>query len=137
MKAVPMAANKTVPSRGNVQEFLENIADPIRRDDCKQLTAMMKQITGADPVMWGDSIVGFGSYHYTYASGREGDWFLTGFSPRKNSLTIYLKGYLDHFEETLEGLGKFKRGKGCLYINRLEEIDLDRLQNLISQSIGR
>ena len=87
--------------------------------------------------MWGDSIVGFGEYRYKYASGREGDWFLTGFSPRKQALTLYIMGYLEFFTDILGGLGKFKHGKGCLYIKNLEDIDLDVLRSLISTSIQR
>jgi len=98
---------------------------------------MMKEITGSEPVMWGDAIVGFGSYHYKYASGREGEWFLTGFSPRKQNLTIYVKGYLENYKEWLNNLGKHKHGKGCLYISRLEEIDLETLRALIRHSVER
>lgn len=132
-----MAENKTKPNVRSVQEFLNGINNPVMRSDCLRLTEMMEQITGAEPVMWGDSIVGFGSYHYIYASGREGDWFLTGFSPRKQNLTIYIKGYLENYQHLLKDLGKHKHGKGCLYIKYLEDIDLKTLRKLIIQSINQ
>ena len=132
-----MAENKTRPTGGNVQAFLDNIEDPLRRSDCIKMAEIMEEITGAKPVMWGDSIVGFGNFHYQYASGREGDWFLAGFSPRKQSLTVYIMGYFDLYQKQLEGLGKYKHGKGCLYINKLEDIDLEVLQTLIITSIKR
>jgi hypothetical protein len=98
---------------------------------------MMEKLTGSKPKMWGESIVGFGDYRYKYASGREGDWFLAGFSPRKQNLTIYIMGYLEFYTELLEGLGKFKHGKGCLYIKKLDDIDLNVLESLITTSIER
>lgn len=130
-----MAENKTQPNHGSVQKFLAGIDDPVKRNDCMELTEMMKELTGADPVMWGESIVGFGRYRYSYASGREGDWFLTGFSPRKQNLTIYIKGYLENYQGQLNDLGKFKHGKACLYIKRLEDVDFQELRALIARSI--
>ena len=130
-----MTQNKTKPESHNVQDFLEGIEDPVKRSDCLRLAEMMKEVTGAAPVMWGDAIVGFGSYRYKYASGREGEWFLTGFSPRKQNLSIYVKGYLENYREWLKDLGKHKHGKGCLYINRLEDIDLEKLRALIRHSV--
>ncbi|TFH19807.1 MAG: DUF1801 domain-containing protein [Bacteroidia bacterium] len=97
----------------------------------------MEEQSGSKPKMWGDSMVGFGDYRYKYASGREGDWFLVGFSPRKQNLTLYIMGYLEFYTDILRGLGKFKHGKGCLYIKKLEDIDLDVLKTLISTSIKR
>jgi hypothetical protein len=132
-----MAENKTKATTKSVPEFLEQIEDPKRRSDCITIAAMMEKLTGSKPKMWGDSIVGFGDYRYKYASGREGDWFLSGFSPRKQNLTIYIMGYLEFYTELLEGLGKFKHGKGCLYIKTLEDIDLKVLESLISASIER
>ena len=132
-----MAENKTQPTTKSVPEFLEQIEDPIRRTDCITVAALMERLTGSKPRMWGEFIVGFGDYHYKYASGREGDWFLAGFSPRKQNLTIYVMGYLEFYTEILEGLGKFKHGKGCLYIKKLEDIDLKVLETLISTSIKR
>ena len=132
-----MAENKTKPTTKSVPDFLNSIEDPARKNDCKTLSALMEKITGSKPKMWGDSIVGFGDYHYKYASGREGDWFLVGFSPRKQNLTLYIMGYLEFYTDLLEGLGTFKHGKGCLYVKRLEDIDLDVLKTLISTSIKR
>ena len=136
IKAKCMAENKTRPGDGSVQEFLDGISDPLRRTDAIRLNELMKEVTGADPVMWGDSIVGYGTYHYKYASGREGEWFLTGFSPRKQNLTIYVKGYLEKYQDRLKTLGKHKHGKGCLYINKLEDIDFENLRDLIAYSIS-
>jgi hypothetical protein len=132
-----MAENKTKPNANSVETFLETIENPERKQDCRSLARLMEEVTGAKPVMWGDSIVGFGDYHYTYASGREGDWFLTGFSPRKQNLTVYIMGYLEHYEDILKNLGKYKHGKGCLYIKSLEDIDLKALNTLIETSIER
>jgi len=132
-----MAENKTKPTTKSVPDFLNAIEDPVRREDCRTVAAIMEELTGSKPKMWGDSIVGFGDYRYKYASGREGDWFLTGFSPRKQALTLYIMGYLEFYTDLLEGLGKFKHGKGCLYIKKLEDIDLDVLRSLISTSIQR
>jgi uncharacterized protein YdhG (YjbR/CyaY superfamily) len=94
----------------------------------------MKETTKQEPVMWGSSIIGFGSYHYVYDSGREGDWFTVGFSPRKNALTVYVSPDLDSYNEELDGLGKHRRGKGCLYINKLEDVDLEKLREIIEKS---
>ena len=132
-----MAENKTKPSAKSVPEFLEQIENPKRRADCKTIAALMERLSGSKPKMWGDSIVGFGDYHYKYASGREGDWFQVGFSPRKQNLSIYVMGYLEFYSDLLEGLGKYKHGKGCLYINKLEDIDLNVLETLISTTIKR
>jgi hypothetical protein len=130
-----MAENKTKPTAKSVPEFLDHIADPRRKADCQRVAALMERLSGSKPKMWGDSIVGFGDYHYTYASGREGDWFQVGFSPRKQNLSIYIMDYLEHHSDLLEGLGKYKHGKGCLYINKLEDIDMNVLENLISTTI--
>ena len=132
-----MAENKTKPTTKSVPEFLEQIEDPKRKADCLTIAALMEKLSGSKPKMWGDSIVGFGDYHYKYASGREGDWFLVGFSPRKQNLTLYIMGYLEFYTDILEGLGKFKHGKGCLYIKNLEDIDMDVLETLIVTSIKR
>jgi len=132
-----MAENKTKPTGKSPASYLEDIEDQARRTDCKILTSMMEELTGAKPKMWGEAIVGFGDYHYKYASGREGDWFLCGFSNRKQSLTLYIMGYLEFYTDILDGLGKFKHGKGCLYIHRLSDVNLDVLRTLISTSIKR
>jgi hypothetical protein len=132
-----MAENKTKPTTKSVPEFLEQIEDPKKRHDCKVIATLMEKLSGSKAKMWGDSIVGFGDYHYKYASGREGDWFQVGFSPRKQNLTIYIMGYLELYSHILEGLGKFKHGKGCLYIKNLDDVHMDVLENLITTSFKR
>lgn len=132
-----MAENKTKPTAKSVPDFLDAMDDPGRKKDCQTIAAIMEEQSGSKPKMWGDSMVGFGDYRYKYASGREGDWFLVGFSPRKQNLTLYIMGYLEFYTDILRGLGKFKHGKGCLYIKKLEDIDLDVLKTLISTSIKR
>ena len=132
-----MAENKTKPTSKSVASYLAEIEDPLRQADCLTISAMMEEISGSKPKMWGESIVGFGDYRYKYASGREGDWFLAGFSSRKLSLTLYIMGYLEFYTDILEDLGKHKHGKGCLYIKRLSDIDLDVLRTLISASLER
>jgi hypothetical protein len=126
---------KTKATRADVEKFLNSIKDEKKRDDSFKILKMMKQITKAEPKMWGSSIVGFGDYHYKYASGREGDWFLTGFSPRKQSLTLYMMSYLEKHEDILKKLGKFKTGKGCLYINKLEDVNMKVLKELITTTV--
>jgi len=128
-----MAELKTKQTNQSVEKFLNGISDKKRRDDCFTILELMKQATKAEPKMWGSSIIGFGNYHYKYESGREGDWFLTGFSPRKQNLTLYLMSGLGNFSELLKKLGKHKTGKGCLYINKLEDIDLPTLKKLIKE----
>ena len=130
-----MAELKTNVNDQSVTAFLDGVADERRRQDCYTILEMMKMATRAEPKMWGDSIVGFGSYHYTYASGRGGDWLLTGFSPRKQNLTLYIMSGFSGFEELLNRLGKHKTGKGCLYIKKLADVDLAVLQELIDQSV--
>jgi len=130
-----MAENKTQATTKSVPEFLEQIDDPKRKADCIAVAGLMEKLSGSKPKMWGGSIVGFGDYHYKSAAGREGDWFLTGFSPRKQNLTLYIMGYLEYYPDHLEKLGKFKNGKGCLYIKKLEDIDMDVLESLITTSI--
>lgn len=130
-----MAELKTKASDASVEEFLQSVPDERKQQDSRVLLAMMQTATGAPPQMWGSSIVGFGSYHYTYASGREGDWFVAGFSPRKQNLTLYLMGGLDQHAGLLGKLGKHKLGKGCLYINRLADVDRDVLAQLIDAAV--
>ncbi|MBN2469658.1 MAG: DUF1801 domain-containing protein [Anaerolineae bacterium] len=130
-----MAQLKTGPNDGSVDAFLQSVTDDKRREDCATLLELMKSVTGEEPQMWGDSIIGFGSYHYTYASGREGDWFLTGFSPRKQNLTLYIMSGFDAYDELLGKLGKHKTGKSCLYIKRVADIDQDVLRALVKQSV--
>lgn len=130
-----MAELKTKLNDQNVEEFLKGISDEKKRQDCFTLLQLMRQVTQAEPKMWGSSIVGFGNYHYKYASGREGDWFLTGFSPRKQNLTLYIMAGFEQYEELLKRLGKHTTGKSCLYIKRIEDIDLPALKTLIEQSV--
>jgi len=132
-----MAELKTKPSDLSVEGFLNSIDDEARRRDALSLLDIMQQVTGTKPKMWGNSIVGFGKRHYRYASGREGDWFLVGFSPRKANLTLYLS-YADIQNEALrQKLGKHKTGKGCLYIKQLADVDLSILRELIGQSVKK
>ena len=130
-----MAELKTKPNDQSVERFLDSVADEKKRDDCYTILDLMKQVTQEEPKMWGDSIVGFGSYHYKYQSGREGDWFLTGFSPRKQNLTLYIMAGFSRYDELLKKLGKFKTGKSCLYIKKVEDIDLQTLAELVRQSV--
>lgn len=130
-----MAKLKTTPNEQDVEAFINNIENPVRQRDCRVLLQMMKAITGEPPRMWGNSIVGFGTYHYQYDSGREGDWFRTGFSPRKQNLTIYLISGFERFEELMQRLGKYKTGKSCLYVKKLEDVDREVLEELIQGSV--
>ena len=130
-----MAELKTNASKDSVREFLHCITDARLRADCAAVSKLMRQATKARAKMWGSSIVGFGSYHYTYASGRQGDWFLTGFSPRKQSLTLYIMPGFKRYAGLLATLGKFKTAKSCLYIKNLEQIDLPTLSKLSNQSV--
>ena len=127
-------ALKTVPTNKDVDQFIESIENEQKRADCQHLRILMTELVDAEPVMWGESIVGFGSYHYKYDSGQEGDWFLTGFAPRKQNLTIYLMAGLEKLGPLLEKLGKHKHGKGCLYVKRLEDVDEEVLIELINES---
>lgn len=129
-----MAELKTKPNNGSVEEFLDSVENEKRRKDSFKVLDLMKTVTGHEPKMWGDSIIGFGTYHYKYASGREGDWFLTGFSPRKQNLTLYIMAGFDEYEALLGKLGKYKTGKSCLYINKIEEVDIEVLKKLVKQS---
>ena len=130
-----MAKPKTTPTEQSVSDFIDAVPDETKRDDARAVLRLMQQITDQPAVMWGPSIIGFGTYHYVYESGREGDWMLTGFSPRKTALTIYLMSGVERYSELLDKLGKHKTGKSCLYIKRLSDIDMSVLQQLIEQSI--
>jgi hypothetical protein len=132
-----MAENKTVPTDQSVEDFLNSIEDERKRTDSFTLVDLMREVTGVAPRMWGGSIVGFGSCHYKYASGREGDTMLVGFSPRKQNLTIYNMGGLDPDDDRLKKLGKHTSGKGCLYIKSLDDIDLPTLKSLVASSFKR
>jgi len=126
---------KTQKTNASVSAFLKSIADDDRRKDCQTLVRIMKRAVGAEPKMWGSSIVGFGHYHYKYASGRENDWFLAGFSPRKQDLTLYIMAGFDRYDALMAKLGKHKTGKSCLYLKRLADIDVAVLEDLISSSV--
>ena len=130
-----MAELKTKENDGDVDAFLAAVENDIRREDCLTVRAMMQRVTGMAPKMWGDSIVGFDRYHYKYDSGREGDFFITGFSPRKAALTIYIMPGYGMFDAEMERLGKFKTGRSCLYIKKLTDIDLDLLEEILAKSV--
>ena len=128
-----MAENKTKQNDQSVTAFLDSIENNTKRTDSYELLKMMQTITKKEPKMWGDTIVGFGSYHYKYASGREGDMLRVGFSPRKNALTLYVMNTAIH-EELLEQLGKHKTSKACLYIKKLADVDKKVLKKIIKTS---
>ena len=130
-----MAELKTKPTNESVKDFLNKISDDERRADCFQLVKIMEEITGEKPKMWGPSIVGFGSYHYKYASGREGDWPPAAFSPRKKDLTVYLMMGFEKRAELMERLGKHSKSKSCLYIKRLSDVHIPTLKKLIKVSL--
>lgn len=134
-----MAELKTHPTGGarEVKAFVAAIADPAVRADAETLLKLMREVSGRPPRLWGDSIVGFGSYHYKYASGQEGDWFLTGFSPRKQALTLYIMAGFTGHEALMPKLGKVKTGKSCLYAKRLADIDLAVLRRLLKDSLAQ
>lgn len=134
-----MAELKTLKNDNPVKDFLNQIESESKREDSFKLLALMQKITGEEPKMWGTSIVGFGEYHYRYASGHEGDAALVGFSPRKQNLTLYLMGcYINpedkSYDQLFQQLGKHKTGKSCLYINKLSDVDLNTLEKLITRS---
>jgi len=130
-----MAELKTKLNDADVEAFLNGIEDKKRCEDSFAVLEMMKNITKAKPKMWGASIVGFGNYRYKYKSGREGDWFVSGFSPRKQNLTLYIMSGFSRYDELLAKLGKHKTGKSCLYVNKLEDVDLDVLAEMIETSV--
>ena len=132
-----MAELKTKVNDASVDKFLSNVTDETKREDSYKILEMMKKATKAEPKMWGTSIIGFGDYHYKYESGREGDYFLTGFSPRKQNLTLYILGGFDEHEELLNKLGKYSLGKGCLYIKKLEDVDAKVLKELVTRSVKK
>ena len=131
-----MTELKTQRNHGDVMEYLDSVENQRRREDSLVLLDVMGEITGEPAEMWGGSIVGFGSYHYVYESGREGDWFLTGFAPRKQSLTLYIMPGFEHYDDLLARLGKHKIGRSCLYINKLADVDMDVLRELVAESVA-
>lgn len=130
-----MSEQKTKPTSESVNEFLARL-DEKRRKDCMTVAKLMKSATGAKPKMWGSSIIGFGTYRYRYESGREGEWPVIGFSPRKNDLTLYIMPGFERFPDLMSKLGKYKTGKSCLYIKKLADVDMDVLTNLIDESVS-
>jgi hypothetical protein len=130
-----MAELKTKQNDQSVEAFLNRVDDERKRADSFAILEMMKQITGLEPKMWGDSIVGFGSYHYRYETGREGDMPIIGFSPRKQNLTLYIMPGFGQYEALMAKLGKHTTGKSCLYIKKLADVDLDVLKELVRHSV--
>lgn len=130
-----MAENKTKPTEQSVESFLENLDDQQKISDSYSLIELMRDVTGCEPKMWGSSIIGFDQYHYKYASGREGDFLKVGFSPRKRELSIYLMCDYDNQENLMKRLGKHRTGKSCLYVKKLEDIDLSVLRELVEESV--
>ena len=126
---------KTKLNDASVTDFLNSVEDEQKRKDSLEIMKMMKQVTKAEPKMWGTSIVGFGSYHYKGASGREGDWMLIGFSPRKQNLTLYIMPGFERYPELMKKLGKHTTGKSCLYIKRLSDVDTGVLKELMAESV--
>lgn len=130
-----MAELKTKPTTKSVTEFISSIEDEQKRKDCRTVMKIMKEVTGKRPKMWGAGMVGYGSYHYKYASGREGDWFVSGFAPRKGDLTLYIMAGFGRYDVLMKKLGEHKTGKSCLYIKKVDDIDLDVLRELIECSV--
>ncbi|MDE2726707.1 MAG: DUF1801 domain-containing protein [Gemmatimonadota bacterium] len=131
-----MSDIKTRPTDASVEVFIDAVDHPRRREDARTLLELMQRVTGEEPVMWGPSIVGYGSYHYRYASGQEADWPVVGFSPRKQNLSIYIMTGFEESDELLSRLGKHKTGKSCLYVNKLADVDLDVLERLVRASVA-
>lgn len=132
-----MAELKTKETTESVSAFLKKIADKTRREDCLAVVDIMRDVTKEEPKMWGSSIVGFGRYHYKYESGREGEWMITGFSPRKGDLTLYIMPGFEPFPDLMKRLGKYKTGKSCLYIKKLADVDVDVLRELVTVSVNK
>ncbi len=130
-----MSELKTQENDQSVKAFLDTVDSDQKRRDSYTIAALMEKISGSPAKMWGGSIVGFGRYHYRYASGREADWMLTGFSPRKQNLTLYIMSGFDQYDDLLSRLGKFKTGKACLYVKSLADVDLAVLEELIQRSV--
>lgn len=130
-----MADMKTTQSDASVTKFIKSVPDETKRNDCLALIEIMRAITNEEPKMWGASIVGFGKYHYKYASGREGDFFWTGFSPRKANLTLYIMAGFERYDELMKSLGKYKTGSSCLYVKSLDDVHLPTLKKLIRESV--
>jgi hypothetical protein len=132
---VELEGLKTQKNDASVEDFLNSVSDAKKREDSFAVLELMRDATGEEPAMWGTNIVGFGSYYYKYASGREGDWLLAGFAPRKRELTLYIMAGFERYEELLAKLGKHKTGKSCLYIKQLADVDPTVLKELVSASV--
>lgn len=132
-----MAENKTQPTGADVDAYLASVEPARRREDSMTLLDLMKRVTGYEPVLWGGSMVGFGRYHYKYASGREGDYFLTGFAPRKAAMSVYIMPGFKRYAAELKRLGKHRHSVSCLYLTRLEAVDLDVLEEIVADSVRR
>ena len=130
-----MAELKTKPTDESVEVYLNSIEKDTQRKDSFAILNMMRDVTKTEPVMWGSSIIGFGIYKYRYASGREAEWMKIGFAPRKRNLTLYIMDGFDQYDSLLSKLGKFRTGKACLYINKLEDVDLDVLREMVERSV--
>lgn len=126
---------KTKENEASVKEFISAVDPDYRRADCETLYELMQEVTGDEGAMWGGNIVGFGKYSYKYASGHSGEWFLTGFAPRKQNLTIHVMAGFDDYSTLMDRLGKYKIGKSCLYVKRLEDVDMNVLRELVSESV--
>lgn len=131
-----MAQNKTQENDGDVETFLANVENSKRQQDARVVVSMMQEITGCKPKMWGEQIIGFDRYHYKYESGREGDFLITGVSPRKTALSVYIIPGFGAYADLLEKLGKYKNGTSCLNITKLENIDINVLYELIERSVA-
>jgi hypothetical protein len=129
-----MAENKTKPTKSSATAFLNKIRDRQLRDDCFAILKLMQEVSNCEPVMWGSAIIGFGTYHYVYESGREGDTVVIGFSPRKQNISIYLMGGLNKVEDELSKLGEYKTGKGCLYIKSLSDVNVEILKKVFAKA---
>ena len=129
-----MAENKTVPTGADVTEFIDSIPDKTRRDEARLLEDLMAEVTGQQPVMWGTAIIGFGSRHVTYASGRELDYFRVGFAPRKAQSVLYPGGGVEQYRDLLPRLGRYSTGKGCLYLKKVTDADPGALRELVERS---
>ncbi len=132
-----MAELKTKKTSLSVDDFLNKIEDEQKRKDCFAIVKMLKDVTKDEPKMWGPAIIGFGDVHLKYESGRELDWFKTGFSPRKANITLYISGSIESHVELLNKLGKHKTSKGCLYINKLEDVDTKVLKQIMKEGLEK
>ncbi len=130
-----MTELKTKVNDADVVAFLNGVADERKRQDCFAVLELMRRVTGEEPKMWGASIVGFGAYHYVYATGNSGDWLLTGFAPRAQNITLYIIAGFDQYPDLMARLGKYKTGKSCLYVKRLADVDLTVLEELVAMSV--